>query len=733
MTARSAARNVFRLSRRVGATLLPRFANTFMLNTNMNSFALWRTTALLFTCAIAGIAVANPQSHTGAAASDKPPAATRGAGANAATVWRDIFPRIQTNNDSGITQDDWDAIRNISEGSLLHTQKELDLGRVAMAKLGPVLDDIVYTSNLRKCDIKHDYSEGFSLMMPELRSMRRAARILGARATLALVDGNWDTYLDSAGASSNLSRQTAQSPALRSSLMSVAIGDVTMSSAHLLVEEGSLTPEKAAKLLEVMAPLRGADPHGYTASMNEEYTVLFSSKMDGKQLANMMDKNSRFDNTRLQELSAEELHNAVLPLSGLYQESAACFLEPNKEAALKRWNAAIATIDTLPQDSQAIIRLMTPTSDYTIERFFLEQAKTDALMVTLQGIASCKLNAGAIGVPAIWWSRAAAAARALNDEQQAAVELLRLSCVTDDSPLLATAIATLDACDTTVFECMRRAMACESKVISFDKFAGDGSPLNLALVGGLRGAARMALAKSMLPKWNAEQSLGLICMAIAASNALTSDPTFTHALASQSIAQEIAVAVGHFAIRRGVTDELRGKLDLAIATIPRSDAFGFRAAQKKISATLSPNLYYLAMLRWIFYNEDGTEELAKAVARKSPSWLFAVYIVYCSYEKPAASPDGTLVSMDDVFTPDSVKGIVDAWEVNQIKYAKDQENGFPPAGLVPLSKIQNHQRVQKFLNKINPPTIRDIALDMNRVGDTLGEIDTAAAKRRDKK
>ena len=40
------------------------------------------------------------------------------------------------------------------------------------------------------------------------------------------------------------------------------------------------------------------------------------------------------------------------------------------------------------------------------------------------------------------------------------------------------------------------------------------------------------------------------------------------------------------------------------------------------------------------------------------------------------------------------------------------------------------QRVQKFLNKINPPTIRDIALDMNRIVDTLSEIDTAAAKRR---
>jgi hypothetical protein len=29
--------------------------------------------------------------------------------------------------------------------------------------------------------------------------------------------------------------------------------------------------------------------------------------------------------------------------------------------------------------------------------------------------------------------------------------------------------------------------------------------------------------------------------------------------------------------------------------------------------------------------------------------------------------------------------------------------------------------------------MRDIALDMNRIGDSLGEIDKAAAKRRDKK
>ncbi len=721
MTARSAARNVFRLSWRVGAALLRKFANVFMLNTNVNCVAMCRATALLFTCAIAGMAVANPQSHTGAAASDKPPAATRGSGDNAATLWQDIFPHIRDKNDLGLTQDDWDSITSIASGNPPPTQKQLERGRLAMAKLGPVLDDVVSTSKLRKCEFEHDYSQGFDMLLPELAPMRQAARILGARANLALADGDWDTYLDSAGASSNLSRQTAQSPVLISSLVSISIGELSIPSAQQLVDEGSLTPEKAAKLLEAMDPLHGADPHGFSSAMNEEYKALISSTMDGKQMANMMDNPQ--DNERLQKLKTEDVQKAVLPLAGMYQEAAACFLEPNKEAALKRWNASLATVETLPKNSQALLRLFMSDTEHMFNSFFYQQARIDALMAALQGIASGKLNAGALGVPAIWWSRAAAAARALNDEQQAAVELLRLSSVTDDSPLLAIAIATLDACDTTVFECMRRAMACENKVVSFENLARQKTPLDLALVGGLRGAARMALAKSMLPKWNAEQSLELIGMAIAASNALTSDPTFTHALASQSIAEEIAVAVGHFAIRRGVTDELRGKLDIAIATIPRSDAFGFRGAQKRMRSVLESNL------QWCFSrNEDVTEELNKALAQKSQPWLFTVDIVYRSSEKPAASPDGTLVSMDDLFKPDSVKEIADAWEVRQIQVAKDREKADSEVKPEPLSKIQKQQHVQKFMNKINPPTIRDIALDMNRVGDVLSEIDAAAAK-----
>ncbi len=188
------------------------------------------------------------------------------------------------------------------------------------------------------------------------------------------------------------------------------------------------------------------------------------------------------------------------------------------------------------------------------------------------------------------------------------------------------------------------------------------------------------------------------------------------------------MAVGHFAIRRGVTDELRGKLDLAIATIPRSDAFGFRAAHKKLRAELAKNL------QWGFgRNDDVTKELNKALAQKSAPWQFAVDIVYFSSEKPAASPDGTLVSMDDLFTPDSVKEIAAAWEVRQIQVAKDREKDTAQVELEPLSKIPKQQRVQKFLNKINLPTMRDIALDMNRVGDSLDEIDKAAAKPRDKK
>jgi len=691
-----------------------------------------RCDAAAFSYAIASNSLANAQlqaqAQAGVAATDKPLAATRDADDNAATLWQNIFPHIrQEKIDSGLTNEDWNAIYDIARGNPQPTPKEIERGRIAMSKLGSVLDDVVSTSKLRKCDFEHDYSQGFEMPLPELSNMRQAARILGARANLALADGDWDTYLDTAGAASNLSIQISQSPALISALVSASVGDLAMSSAQQLVEEGSLTPEKAAKLLQTMEPLRGTDPHGYSNSFNDEYKLLISSNMDGKQLSDLLGEQT--ENNALQKLDTEEVQKAVLPLAGLYQEAAACFLEPSKEAAMERLHASLATVETLPKNSQALLQGgIMPGTERILNLFFDRHAKTDALMTALQGIASGKLNAGAIGVPAIWWSRAAAAARALNDEQQAAIELLRFSSVTDVSPLLATAITTLDSCDTTVFECMRRAMACESKVVSFEKLSKSKVPLDLALVGGLRGAARMALAKSMLPKWDAEQSLGFICMAIAASNALTSNPTFTHALGSQSIAEEIAVAVGHFAIRSGVTVELRGKLDVAIATIGRDDAFGFRAAQKKTRAELA------TVLQWHFdRNDDVTEALTKALAQKSAPWLFAVDIVYRSNDKPSESAEGTLVSMNDLLTPESVKEIIAAWEKKSIQDEKERENEDAQAELEQSQRIPQHLRVQKFVGKLDPPTMRDIALDMNRVGDALSKIDAAAALRAAKK
>lgn len=684
-----------------------------------------RCDAAAFSSAIASNSFANAQAQAGVAATDKPLAATRDADDNAATLWQNIFPHIQEK--SGLTNEEWIAIYDIASGNPQPTPKEIERGRIAMSKLGSVLDDVVSTSKLRKCDFEHDYSQGFEMPLPELSNMRQAARILGARANLALADGDWDTYLDTAGAASNLSIQISQSPALVSALVSAAVGGLAMSSAQQLVEEGSLTPEKAAKLLQTMEPLRGTDPHGCSNGFNDEYKLLISSKMDGKQLSDLSGEQT--ENNALQKLDTEEVQKAVLPLAGLYQEAAACFLEPSKEAAMKRLHASLATVETLPENSQALLQGgIMPDTERILNSFFDRHAKTDLLMTALQGIASGKLNAGAIGVPTIWWSRAAAAARALNDEQQAAIELLRLSSVTDGSPLLATAITTLDACDTTVFECMRRAMACESKVVSFEKLSKAKVPLDLALVGGLRGAARMALAKSMLPKLEAEQSLGFICMAIAASNALTSNPTFTHALGSQSIAEEIAVAVGHFAIRSGVTDELRGKLDVAIATIGRDDAFGFRAAQKKTRAELA------TVLQWHFdRNEDVTEALTKALAQKSAPWLFAVDIVYRSNDKPSESADGTLVSMNDLLAPESVKEIIAAWEKKSKQDEKERENKDGQAELEQSQRIPQHLRMQKFVGKIDPPTMRDIALDMNRVGDALSKIDAAAALRPAKK
>ncbi len=171
-----------------------------------------RCDAAAFSSAIASNSFANAQVQAGVVATDKPLAATRSADDNAATLWQNIFPHIQEK--SGLTNEEWIAIYDIASGNPQPTPKEIERGRIAMSKLGSVLDDVVPTSKLRKCDFEHDYSQGFEMPLPELSNMRQAARILGARANLALADGDWDTYLDTARAASNLSIQISQSPRL---------------------------------------------------------------------------------------------------------------------------------------------------------------------------------------------------------------------------------------------------------------------------------------------------------------------------------------------------------------------------------------------------------------------------------------------------------------------------------------------------------------------------------------
>lgn len=285
-----------------------------------------RCDAAAFSSAIASNSLANAQLQVqaGVAATDKPLAATRDADDNAATLWQNIFPHIrQEKIDSGLTNEDWNAISDIARGNPQPTPKEIERGRIAMSKLGSVLDDVVSTSKLRKCDFEHDYSQGFEMPLPELSNMRQAARILGARANLALADGDWETYLDTAGATSNLSIQISQSPALVSALVSAAVGGLAMSSAQQLVEEGSLTPEKAAKLLETMEPLRGTDPHGYSNSFNDEYKLLISSKMDGKQLSDLSGEQT--ENNALQKLDTEEVQKLYFHLLGCIKKRRLAF------------------------------------------------------------------------------------------------------------------------------------------------------------------------------------------------------------------------------------------------------------------------------------------------------------------------------------------------------------------------------------------------------------------------
>jgi hypothetical protein len=332
---------------------------------------------------------------------------------------------------------------------------------------------------------------------------------------------------------------------------------------------------------------------------------------------------------------------------------------------------------------------------------FLENR--DRLMRTLRAIAADPQGAARHTAPAVLWARVAARVCALPNDSQTAVEILRTQGPEHAGEFTAKAIACLEGCDTTILEAMRVAAACERKDLDFSTVPGLAAMPPLPTLGGMRGAARLAAARTTL--LDTDRAIEHLELAFAAVAALASDPAQASACMSAAIARDLVPAVAAVARRPDMNDARRERLQAAVQRIDRKDAFGFRAAllaeRRLLETTLKPL-------------DRDAERLRKDIARHSAAWVMAARIEISTVHAPMTDA-GPLEDTADLFPTERVEKAIEcargiAKAIDRAASGDDAKAGTPTRARLASLAVE---------------TLRDPSVDAQESQAALSALDAA--------
>jgi hypothetical protein len=293
---------------------------------------------------------------------------------------------------------------------------------------------------------------------------------------------------------------------------------------------------------------------------------------------------------------------------------------------------------------------------------------------------------------------------ALPDESQTAVEILRAQGVEHAGDFTPTAIACLKGCDQTIFPLMRVAAAGERRNLDFMKVRGSRARPPLSTLGGMRGAARLAAARTQL--LDTDQAIAHLDLAFAAVAALASDPSQASSVTSMMAARDLVPAVAAIAQRPDLTPERRTALEAAVNRIERKDAFGFRAALAAERAWL------LDALAPIEPADQAKRQ--KDIARRTPEWILAARVELSDEVQSAIPNAGAMEDMADLFPPERLEKAKAAHEAIAERMKALQEIGADDA---------NAKRPTLASLPVEP--LRDTAVDAQEAQAVLSALDAA--------
>lgn len=484
---------------------------------SIRSFA---TAALLFLFAVA--------SATEAGAAPRQAKSRRGG--NAATIYKQAFALFGEGGiPAGMTSEEFDELMQLTEHGRI-APIDVDRVRALMVKVQPFLTALEPAGGMRQSDFDLDHSKGFDIRLPHLQQMRQASRFLRAQTALALNDSDWDAALASLRSWSSLGSHAGQDDILLSSLVGTAIARIEMPALDMLLDDGTLTQERAKALMEALRPLKGNDAFQYGDATRGEYQML-SSELAGKggdEVAEMLNA-SGLDGAAVAGMSERDMRRGVERARDIYQRAAAAFDNPDPEAA----RLAIAELER-EAEKNAVLRILMPAFSRALENKLEIAAEIAARLERIEAIADGTKTALEMANASTWLRRAAAIAASMPDEAQEAIEVVRFAGTAADPALLERATRTFLGAGRAIRDALARARACGTTDLDVPNDADFG--LSMRWIPGLRGACRVLLAEATTLDAAGAADRALLVAGVA--RALVFDPSVTRSLAAQSIVDE---------------------------------------------------------------------------------------------------------------------------------------------------------------------------------------------------
>ncbi|NBS48983.1 MAG: hypothetical protein EBS99_18540, partial [Betaproteobacteria bacterium] len=288
------------------------------------------------------------------------------AGGNAAEAWRNsdplLRPKSDTNPDGLLTETEFTQLSELFGRSNL-SPEEVNLARLRLVQLQPAMTLVDEAAAQRRCDFGRDRSQGFEMLMPELSTMRQAARLLALQGDLQRDDGDMRGFADAQTAMARIATQPGQDEVLIGSLVGQAIGTMSMDRVRDAISDGDVSPSQAKELLESLAPMHGDDPFHFNAGPMREYEALQATLQryarKGKSASELF---GMLGDPKLAEaargMKTADLLASLPQVKGVYQQMGEAMREKDPAKAKAMIAKAIASVDNLQPPANMFAQLM---------------------------------------------------------------------------------------------------------------------------------------------------------------------------------------------------------------------------------------------------------------------------------------------------------------------------------------------------------------------------------------